>query len=230
VNRSTTSGIVDDLRRKEKNPSVRRAVLLCAAALVLTLAGCDSARHVHAVAPSDLSAIGGPAPPLPATGWHEDNVDDPTTFSLAYLRAHSETPDEKAALPVLEQAGFERGYQKAWIADVATSGTSAQVILFRFRDSSGTSDVLTAFRRIIDESFAEERSRPTHIDASGLGEDAFGIHAVSGGHEVVYAWRSANVVAAVEMICFECDSAGRVRRLGRAYADAVDDRVEQASR
>jgi len=209
---------------------VRLAVLPCAAALVLLLGACG-AGHQRNVSAKDLAAIAAPPPPVPKGAYREDNTGDPSVFSLANLRARTETPAEKAALPVLAKAGFERGYQKAWSGDIGNRDRSANVIVFLFRDASGTSDVLVALPRLLNEQLGEENSKITQVDAAGLGEESWGERAAGEDEEFAYGWRSRNLVLIVDMVCFlECEPADQFRESARAYADAVDGRAEKAGR
>jgi hypothetical protein len=109
------------------------------AAVLLLAVACGSSGRAPNVSVQDLAAIAEPPPPLPTGAYRQDNVDDPNAFSLAYLRTHSQTASERAAISVLADAGFERGYQKAWAGEIGDDGGSAQVIVFLFRDSSGMS-------------------------------------------------------------------------------------------
>ena len=73
--------------------------------------------------------------------------------------------------------------------------------------------------------------RISTVDASNLGEDSWAVHALGEDEEFAYAWRSRNLVLVVDMICYlDCEPADHLAEAARAYADAVDERVQSAGR
>jgi len=199
-----------------------RRVIRAAALCLVLLAGCGGASSLGA---GDLAAVAEPAPPIPQGAYQEDRS-EPSSFMLDYLRRTSESKEDRAVLSAAEDAGFERGYQKTWAARAVGDGAAAGVVLFQFRDDSGADDVLGVLRRQYQESLGVELET---VGASGLGDASWGGRTTGDDESTIFVWRAGNLVALVFVGCFSgCDEADRVGEIARAYADAVDDRIDDA--
>jgi len=200
---------------------VRRAAILC----LLLLAGCGASVDGN-IGAGDLASVAEPAPPVPQGGYHDDDRNEPSSFTLDYLRRTSEGAEDRAIVVAVQEAGFERGYQKAWAGDIGDGGASAGVALFLFHDDSRTHDVLGVVERQYRRSLGEELE---DVDAAGLGDESWGGHTGGDDESTLYAWRSRNLVAVVYVGCFPgCDAEDHVGDIARSYADAVDDRIDSA--
>jgi hypothetical protein len=193
--------------------------------LALALAACGADSESASIAASDLAAIAEPAPPVPEGAYRPDNSSARGGLTAAELRRRAGNAEDRAILSALEKAGFEHGYEKAWTALDLGDGAAAQVSLFLVRADSSTGDVLRAMEHVYRRSLGEELEE---VDASGLGGEGWAGRTSGGDESHVYAWRAGNLVALVYLGCYQrCAAADGVEDAARAYADAVDDRIEE---
>jgi hypothetical protein len=190
------------------------AFLLAVAALALVVDGCGGKAKERVLAVADLAGVIGPAPDTPAGASYQSNG-DPTELGITDLRDRAATASDRATVTLLENAGFNRLYQRSFTGAV----NSADGTAYLFKDAAGAGTAFAGLRTtLVHETKPDQKL--TEVAAKGLGDEAWGAHLTGGLEAALFLFRRSNLVVVTDMSC-DTSCGLDIVSAARAYADAI---------
>ena len=190
------------------------ALFLVFVALALVLAGCGGKAKERALTVADLASVIGPAPDTPTGATYQSNG-DPTELGITDLHDRAATAADRATVALLENAGFNRLYQRSFSGAVDSADGTA----YLFKDAAGAGDAFAGLRTSLVHQTKPDQ-KLTEVAAKGLGDEAWGAHLTGSSEAALFLFRASNLVVVTDMSC-DTSCGLDIVAATRAYADAI---------